>query len=77
MSLDDIDIEGLEDLRQKILDDITEWDPVPNIYDKTFKLHGASVQFGLQVASDIITANIDELINRNNELNEDGTFGYE
>ena len=77
MSLEDIDIEGLEDLRQKLLDDIAEWNPIPSIYDKTFKLDKSSVQFGLQVASDIITANIDELINRNNELNEDGTYGYE
>ena len=77
MSLEDIDIEGLEDLRQKLLDDIAEWNPIPSIYDKTFKLDKSSVQFGWQVPSDIITANIDELINRNNELNEDGTYGYE
>ena len=79
MSLDDIDIDGLESLKWEILNQIIEWkkDPVPKIYDEHFELHPNSVQFGLDRAANIVTAVIDELLERNNEQNEDGTYGYE
>ena len=51
--------------------------PIPEVYDDHFKLHPNSVQFGLDIALNLVTATIEELQNRNDELNEDGTYGYE
>jgi hypothetical protein len=73
------DIESLEDLKLEITNRILEWkkNPIPKVYDDHFKLHPNSVQFGLDIALNLVTATIEELQNRNDELNEDGTYGYE